>query len=161
MRFPMQEVHNRIFVGCDYECFESKQGWVTVHACKSPCHQIAVGYRGSLPSNHPNYLVLERKNNLYLNMIDPPQPLFMMPLFTEFLRFTRIHWNNGKNIFIHCNKGESRAPSLALLFLAKVIGKISNESFEKAKEEFMIIYPYYTPGIGIQIYLRENWDAIK
>lgn len=153
----MEEVHDRIFVGCDHECFKNKEGWVTVHACKSPCHQRAVGYRGSLPSNHPNYLVLERKNNLFLNMIDPPQPLFMMPLFTDFLRFTKNHWNNGKKIFIHCNKGESRAPSLALLFLAKVIGKISNVSFEKAKEEFLKIYPYYTPGIGIQIYLRDNW----
>ena len=91
-------------------------------------------------------------------MIDPPRPLFMMPLFTEYLRFTQYYWNEGKNVFIHCNKGESRAPSLALLFLAKAIGVISNESFEKAKEEFMKIYPYYSPGIGIKIYFRDNWD---
>jgi len=154
----MIKVYERLYVGCDHECFESKEGWVTVHACKSPCHQRAVGYRGNLPSNHPNYLVLERKNNIYLNMIDPPRPLFMMPLFTEFLKFTRYYWNEGKNIFIHCNKGESRAPSLALLFLAKEVGKISNDSFEKAKEEFIKIYPGYTPGIGIQTYLSDNWE---
>ncbi len=107
---------------------------------------------------HPNYLVLERKNNLYLNMIDPPQPLFKMPLFTEFLKFVKHHWNEEKNVFIHCNKGESRAPSLALLFLAKEVGEISNESFGNAKEEFKKIYPYYTPGTGIHIYINENWE---
>jgi len=81
----------------------------------------------------------------------------MMPLFTEFLRFIRHHWNQGKTVLIHCNQGESRAPSLALLFLAKDIGVISNESYEKAKEEFMKIYPSYFPERGIQIYLREHW----
>lgn len=153
----MYRVYDRLFIGCDYECFKNKEGWVTIHACKSPCHQKAVGYRGNLPRSHPNYLVLKRNNNLYLNMIDPPRPLFMMPLFTKFLKFAKLHWREGKKIFIHCNKGESRAPSLALLFLAKNIGVISNESYEKAKEEFIKIYPNYMPGMGIQIYLRENW----
>ncbi len=153
----MKEIYERVFVGCDYECFENKKGWVTVHACKSPCHQRAVDYRGSLPQNHPNYLVLKRENNLYLNIIDSPAPLFMMPLFIEFLRFIKCHWSEGKNVLIHCNQGESRAPSLALLFLAKDIGLISNESYEKAKKEFMKIYLSYSPGTGIQIYLRNHW----
>jgi len=154
----MYKIYERLYIGCDHECFDKKEEWVTVHACKSPCHQRAVGYRGSLPSNHPNYLVLKKDNNLYLNMIDPPRPLFLIPLFTEFLRFSRRYWTEGKNIFIHCNKGESRAPSLGLLFLAKEIGSISNKSFGKAKEEFIKIYPGYMPGSGIQIYLHNNWE---
>lgn len=153
----MKEVYDRVFVGRDYECFENMKSWVTVHACKSPCHQRAVGYRGSLPKNDPNYLVLRRGNNLYLNIIDPPVPLFKMPLFTEFLRFVRHHWGEGKKVLIHCNQGESRAPSLALLFLAKDIGIISNDSYEKAKKDFMRIYPHYSPGKGIQIYLQNQW----
>jgi len=154
----MKEVYDCIFVGCDHECFDKREGWVTVHACKVPCHQRAVGYRGNLPHYHPNYLVLEKENNLYLNMIDPISPLFKMPLFIEFLRFMRKHWNEGKKVLIHCNKGNSRAPSLALLFLAKDIGTISNESYKKAKEEFRRIYPFYSPGIGIQIYLNKYWN---
>ena len=154
------KIYERLFIGTDDECFTKRDGWVTVHACKSPCHQNAVGYRGSLPSNHPYYLVMETENNLYLNMIDPPGPLFMMPLFTRFLKFTSHHWNNRQNVLIHCNKGESRAPSLALLFLAKNIEIINNESYKMAKQEFMNIYPYYTPGTGIQIYLEKNWEKI-
>ncbi len=152
------KIYNRLYIGSDNECFTKRDGWVTVHACKSPCHQNAVGYRGSLPSNHPYYLVKEIENNLYLNMIDPPRPLFMMPLFANFMKFVSVHWDGGKNVLIHCNKGESRAPSLALLFLAKHVGAINNESYIKAKQEFINIYPYYTPGEGIQIYLNTNWD---
>lgn len=148
-------------MGTELECMENKEGWAIIHACKSPCHQRAVGYRGSLPQSHPNYLVLKKENDLYLNMIDPPQPLFMMPLFTEFLKFTMRNWKTGKTVFIHCNKGESRAPSLALLFLAKGLKSIRAKSYEEAKEDFMKIYPHYMPGAGIQIYLRNNWDKFS
>ena len=90
-----------------------------VHTCKSPCHQSAVGYQGKLPNTHPNYLVLETENNLFLNIIDPLAPLFMPPLFTAFLAFANKHWGQGKKLLIHCNQGESRAPSLAMLFWQK------------------------------------------
>jgi hypothetical protein len=156
----MFKIYERLFVGTEIECFENKVGWAIVHACKSPCHQKAVGYRKSLPPSHPNYLVLERGNNLFLNMIDPPQPLFMMSLFTEFLRFCVKHWKNGKSILIHCNKGESRAPSLALLFLAKEIKSIRSASYDQAREDFIKIYTAYTPGTGIQMYLRNNWEKM-
>jgi len=156
----MFKISERLFIGSESECFEDKYGWAVVHACKSPCHQRAVGYQGSLNKDHPNYLSLEKGNNLFLNMIDPPQPLFMMPLFTEFLKYSMKHWKSNKNIFIHCNKGESRAPSLALLFLAKEIKSIRSVSYDQAREDFIKIFPAYIPGIGIQIYLRNNWEKI-
>lgn len=154
----MRKVHERLFVGTDSDCFHEREAWVAVHACKNPCHQRAVGYRGSLPGSHPNYLVLEKGSNLYLNMIDPPVPRFMPALFTEFLRFARGHWNAGKHILIHCNQGESRAPSLALLFLAKVVGILASESFDSARQAYLKFDPAYSPGRGIQIYLREHWN---
>lgn len=154
----MRKVHERLFVGAELDCFHRGEGWATVHACKSPCHQRAVGYRKSLSSSHPNYLVLEEAPNLYLNMIDPPVPLFMPPLFSEFLRFASAQWNGGKHVLIHCNQGESRAPSLALLFLAKVLGVLPVESFDSAREAYLALDPEYSPGHGIQTYLREHWN---
>lgn len=44
-----------------------------------------VGYRGSLAASHPNYLVLQREHDLYLNIIDPPVPLFKAETFERFL----------------------------------------------------------------------------
>jgi hypothetical protein len=153
----MVKIHDRLFIGSIRDCFHQKEGWAVVHACKSPCHQRAVGYQGSLPGHHPHYLILERPNNLYLNMIDPSEPLFMPPLFTEFLRFARQHWEAGKNFLIHCNRGDSRAPSLALLFLSKVLEVLPADSYWEAWQEFFKIYKNYLPGQGIQLYLSKNW----
>lgn len=156
----MIKVYEKLIIGTDQNCQTGSEDITVVHACKSPCHQRAVGYRGSLPNNHPNYLVLERDFDLYLNIIDPPAPLFMMPLFTEFLKFAGKHWNEGRTLLIHCNQGESRAPSLALLFLSKYLEKIPNESYESAKSEFQKMYSYYSPGRGIQLYLSKNWHSL-
>lgn len=153
----MRMVYDRLFVGSLRDCSHHKEGWAVVHACKTPCHQRAVGYQKSLPSSHPYYLVYERPGNLYLNMIDPSVPLFLPPLFSEFLRFARDNWEEGKNLLIHCNHGNSRAPSLALLFLAKVVGGLPAENYGVALNEFVKFYPSYFPGQGIQIYLNKNW----
>ena len=154
----MIKVHNGLYVGKEADCRVGDHEWAVVHACKSPCHQRAVGYRRNLSQNHPNYLALERGTDLYLNLIDPPKPLFMAPSFNSFLAFSRVQLEEGRKILIHCNQGESRAPSLALLLLAKLVSQISNESYEAARAEFEALFNGYNPGRGIQKYLADNWS---
>lgn len=156
----MQEVYERVIVANEMSCTEGNRELAVVHACKSPCHQNAVGYRGNLSNQHPNYLVLEKENDLFLNIIDPPVPLFKSLLFSRFLEFSDKHWSQGQKLLIHCNQSESRAPSLALLFLAKEISAIPNTCYEAAIQEFIKIYPNYNPGKGIQTYFTKNWDAL-
>lgn len=153
----MRQVHDGLFVGTELDCRPGRADWATVHACKTPCHQRVVGYTGSLRSDHPHYLIYEEDHDLYLNIIDPSKPLFKMPLFTRFLAFARRARGDEERILIHCNQGLSRAPSLALLYLAKVEGAISNQSFEEATSDYLTIDPQYSPGRGVQIYLREHW----
>lgn len=154
----MLKIADRLYVGSLDDHRVGDEGWAVVHACKSPCHQHAVGYRGNLPNSHPHYLVLEQERDLYLNIIDPDAPLFMLPTFTSFLDFSGRHWDAGRNLLIHCNQGESRAPSLALVFLAKHTKTISTMSYIAAKEDFQSLYPQYRPGRGIQVYLTRHWD---
>lgn len=156
----MQEIHERVIVTNDLSCTRGSEAVAVVHACKSPCHQRAIGYRGKLPNTHPNYLVLEQENDLFLNIIDPPVPLFMPPLFTAFLEFANKHWGQGKKLLIHCNQGESRAPSLAMLFLAKGVSAIPDTSYEEARLEFEKLYPKYNPGRGIETYFSKNWSQL-
>ncbi|MEN6488951.1 MAG: hypothetical protein ABFD66_08725 [Smithella sp.] len=157
----MQQVHENVFVGSELDCTTARPGWYVIHACKSPCHQRAVGYRGNLKSDHPRYLFLERGNDLFLNMIDPPKPLFMMETFVTFLRFAHEGWQNRHNILVHCNQGESRAPTLALLFMSKRLDALRSDSYEEAASAFRQIYPSYNPGQGIQTFLQENWHQIR
>lgn len=105
----MKLVHDRVYVGTEVDCRQAEEGWAIIHACKSPCHQAAVGYKGNLVNSHPNYLILERDRDLYMNLIDPPVPLFMRESFDQYLRFAACHWQGGANLLIRCNKGESCA----------------------------------------------------
>ncbi len=105
-------------------------------------------------------LSLERGANLYLNIVDPDIPLFMPQTFVDFMNFSQKHYSEGMNLLIHCNLGESRAPSLALLFMAKGMHVISDRSYEEARREFQISYPGYMPGLGIFRYFTENWNEL-
>jgi hypothetical protein len=156
----MQEVFERIWVANDQSCRSGSDEWAVVHACKSPCHQREVGYRNSLPKSHPNYLVLNRAKDLYLNLIDPPIPLFQPQSFTAFLVFAETQLASGRKLLIHCNQGESRAPSLALLFLAKRRAVLDDGSYSAARAGFEKLYPTYKPGGGIQTYLTANWGEL-
>lgn len=156
----MKEVHDRVFVANALACTRGNSGLAVVHACKSPCHQSVIGYNGNLSKTHSNYLVLEQTYDLFLNIIDPPVPLFMPELFTSFLSFAIKHWRAGKKLLVHCNQGESRAPSLALLFLAKGLSVINSSSYQAARKEFEIFYPQYKPGKGIEAYFTQNWNAL-
>lgn len=117
----------------------------------------AVGYQGSLSRSHPNYLSLRREQDLFLNIIDPPKPLFMPASFHTFLEFADCQWSQGGKLLIHCNQGESRAPSLALLFLAKRRFALDDRSYATARDQFTRLFPKYRPGPGIQEFLSANW----
>lgn len=156
----MEYVHERVLVGNESACRAGGDGFGVVHACKSPCHQRAVGYKGSLARDHPNYLWFRQGLDLYLNMIDPPVPLFPDELFQVFLPFAREVWDSGDTLLVHCNQGESRAPSLAMIFLAKHVGSLSNDSFNIARTQFAQTFRGYLPGRGLEEYLTNNWEKL-
>ncbi|MDX6269887.1 MAG: hypothetical protein QOD28_1110 [Acidobacteriota bacterium] len=158
----MIEVHQNIYIGTVQDCFSlSPDNWATVHACKHPCHVRALNYTGSLPQSHPNYLVAERDRDLFLNMVDMERelsPVFTNPIMEAAMAFIEKH-SSSQRVLIHCNQGMSRAPSIALLHLAR-IGQIANETFENAATSFKLKYPHYSPARGISLYMTRNWELI-
>lgn len=157
----MIEVHHNLFVGTDADCFyDEKEGYAVIHACKDPCHKNKLGYKGSLPPSHPNYLIFEDGNHLYLNIVDMDSILseFADPMFLKALEFIDKNISD-KKILVHCNLGLSRSPAIALIYLAKS-GIISNDSYKTAESAFLQIYPSYSPGIGIRNYLLSNWEML-
>ena len=113
----MREVYKNNFVRDISDCRKGVGEWLVIHACKYPCHRNAVGYEKRILPTHPNYLSLKKGQNLYLNIIDPDEPLFTNPLFTETLHICKDYSKPNMKLLFHCNKGDSRAPSLALLHL--------------------------------------------
>lgn len=152
-------VSTRLSFGDGSECAHTDAGnLAVVHACKHPCHRQAVGYDNSLPSDHPHYLAIERPNHLYSNLIDPAAPLSMMKSFVTFLDFVDRHIDKC-NVLIHCNRGESRSPTLALLYMAKRLNELPDDSYIIAAAAFRERFPY-SPGNGIVSWMSKNWDRI-
>lgn len=156
----MKEVSENLFVGDEADCRASGEKAV-VHACKTPCHQDAVGYTGSLPQNHDEYLTSSQNSDLYLNIVDMDSLAkdYTEPILNEALDFIEEKIGSTK-VLIHCNQARSRSPGIALLFLAKRRGEITDSSYREAKKEFQELYPNYRPGKGIDSYLRNYWQEI-
>lgn len=68
-------------------------------------------------------------------------------------------WYGSKNILINCDLGQSRSPTVALLYLAKRLQLIPDDSFNSARESFQLLYPQYAPS-GIADFITSHWDEI-
>ena len=113
----MIEVYPKLFVGdqIDYELNVIMQrGWAVVHACKEPYHRQALGYRGRRPpEGHHESLVARRGNRLILNMVDAKDPeLFSKEMIDVALGFIDEALYKGLKVLVHCDRGESRSPSV-------------------------------------------------
>ena len=119
-----------LYIGDLRDCNAADSSWIVVHAAKNPCHSTKCGHQ---TPEQPNYLHFQEGSNLWLNLIDAPTPdLFPKAIFTTFLAFAKAQWDGERTMLIHCNQGNSRAPALAILFLAKVLYRIRDTSFDDA-----------------------------
>ncbi len=152
------QVAPNLWIGAAKDC-EIRDNWSYVHACKT-WHSKVLGYTGALPDSHPNYLHYTDKtgNELYLNMIDPDKPLFKMVMWEKALRFIKLKAVKGP-LFIHCDQGQSRAPTLALMHLVRT-NAIDAKTYDDAKVQFKTLYPGYKPGRGIQEFVKLNWGKL-
>lgn len=155
-----RSIYSRIWVGSLDHCQPGTADCAVVHACKSPCHQRALGYSGSLAADHPHYLARADAHDLWLNLIDPPIPLFQPDSFTQFLAFAAPRHDAGQSLLLHCNLGHSRSASLALLLLARHLHAIPDASCAAAREAYQRLDPEYRPGNGIAQFLDEHWSAL-
>ncbi len=151
----MKKVYERLYTGDASDCFGGAEHWAVVHGCRYPCLRRAMR-RLKVSSENPVHL--EDGPNLYLDLFDGPARYFTMSPFKTFLAFAGRHWDGGAGLLIHCNQGKSRAPSLALLFLAKHSKALPSKSYDEAFAAFSELLPDCSPGEGIQWFLRKNWQ---
>ncbi len=158
----MVEIHPNIHVGDEedyYSIANKSDGWAVVHACKDPFHRKALGYTGRAASKeHPEYLVARRGDRLMLNIIDVSNPAFFATkMIYAAMDFIDEALSKGRKVLIHCNQGESRGPSLALLYMAARLDVLTKDSYELAEQSFREMYPRFKPGRGIREHLKQNW----
>ncbi len=120
-------------------------------------HQSVVRWQGKgCNPAHPHYLFRRDEDAIYLNMIDNDDPMYVNDeMINPALDFIKEHLINGKEVFIYCSLGESRSPSIALMYL------LENNLIEKSANTFRIFqkeyYPNYRPKNGNLIYIKKRW----
>jgi hypothetical protein len=157
----MIEIFKNLFIGSETDYEQSVKGqpdWCIVHACKEPYHRALLGYSGrGAPKDHPEYLFAKRVNRLFLNLVDADDPAYISEeIINESLKFIDAALSKDKKCLVHCNLGESRSPSIGLLYLAYK-SLIHIGSFIEAEQSYRLIYPAYNPKKGIRGFLQMNW----
>ena len=161
----MIEISKNLYIGTMHDVRGiSYDEYAVVHATQTIHYEI-MGWNRTTnrpDKNHPNYIVWENTNRLSLNWVDGAAHLYEWSgpkTFIQVLDFVD-KWIRDKRVFIHCDLGYSRSPTLGLIYLAKRKRVITNESFSIARAEFQKIYPYYQPK-GIADYVNQHWDEIN
>lgn len=160
----MIEVHSGLFVGDEGDYLQHvahQTSWAVVHACKEPYHRQLLGYTSKgAPSGDPEYYVARRGDRFFMNIVDAPQGRFFDKerLIDPALEFLDEIRGRGLPTLIHCNLGESRSPSLALLYMAARLHALPADSVAAAEAAFRPLYPMYNPKPGIREYLLQYWD---
>lgn len=166
----MTQIYPNLYIGsqADYESnvFDPNQ-WSIVLAAKEPWHRQALGYttRGA-PKDHPNYLYLTYENKLILNLVDADNPDYIIAECIDIaIDFIDSQLAIDKKVAVFCNQGKSRSAGIGLLYLA-FVGKFvlqteeySNSSgYGFAFSYFKDLYPNFNPSIGMEEYIKRNWD---
>ncbi len=160
-----KEVFKNVFVGDAFE-FEKYikllNNWGVIHACKDPYHRQLLGYKThAAPKTHSEYLMALRGDALFLNLVDSEDKKFIPEKIFQvsFLFIDRV-LEQDKKVFIHCNKGESRAPAIAFLWM--FFNKHLPQNYLDAFLAFEKVYPKFKPSTGVKDFCRDIIEtAIK
>lgn len=160
----MIQVFENIYCGsqADYESIASSDEWAVLHCCKEPHHRKLAGYSGqALPQSHLHYPYIIKGHRMALNLVDMDTfsskfAEFNYKMFSDAFDFLN-QWRTERNLLIHCNQGESRGPSLALLYIS-TLGAFGYAGFEESKVAFVKIYPRFNPKRNILTNVQLHWE---
>lgn len=160
----MKEIYPNVFIGSeqDYYAIRTQPKWAVLHCCKHPFHCQFVGYRGSLPPTHPDYMLKRQGTEMALNLVDLDRFSssyldFNKAMFTTAFAFLDEYRAQGYNLLIHCNQGESRAPTLGMLYASR-LGAFDYSDFDTAVQRLSSIYPSYHPRNNIFFTVKSLWN---
>lgn len=179
----MIEIFPNLFVGSGDDMIHADngeggalKGWSVISAAKDPWHREAVGYTGrgapkTMVENgveipHPEYLLARRERRLICNLIDVDDPAFIREeIVTAVIEAIDTALDVGDRVLLHCNQGQSRAPTLALLWarygtVAPLVhAAMALLTFDQAFEAMRQVYPLFGPSKGMEGYARARWEA--
>lgn len=151
-----------IYVGAKEEIRKAKTlNMAIVNAVRNctgyECHQTVVGWtqKRACPETSPYYYFKEDDINLFLNLIDTKNVEYIPDvIINQTIKFIDDKLGLGKSIFICCSLGESRSPSLALIYLLDKKILESKNCVEVFRSEY---YNNYKPKKGYIDYINNRF----
>lgn len=160
------QVHKDLYVGDTAGLvFTNRNKWSIIHLSQR-YHYSLFGWDlkfNKPPKDHQHYLIYEEAHEISVNLVDGASCLFDwfgVHGFTHLMDFIDRELASNRKVLIHCDKGRSRSPSLALLYLSRRIKTIPGHSFSVAMYEFKKQYPAYNPN-GIAEFIDMHWNSFK
>ena len=143
----MKEIYHDIFIGNeqDYYAIQRESNWAVLHCCK---HPFCLLYTSPSPRDALNLVDMDRFSENYLD--------FNRDMFDTAFSFLDEYRLQGYKILIHCNQGESRAPTIGLLYIAR-LGAFEYADFDTSDQKLKEIYPVYMPKRNIFLTVRSLW----
>lgn len=158
----MQKVSNNIYIGKAIEAYGlEKNAWSLLGVTNTYHYFVHDWVRGGKYSDDPCYIIHEEPGLMSVNWVDAAARFFdyQGKGVENFKRILDFIEKQEKPVFIFCDQGISRSPSVAMVHLAKRL-KVIPDTFSEAIEAFLELYPTYAPG-GIADFLAEKWEEIK
>lgn len=155
----MEEIIKNLFLGSDkdHETAAAK-GWPILICAKDGPHghRSELNYKEHSAPKGDQYYFVDSGKNRHLNLIDPDSPqLIPKQVINAGLAFIKHYQEKEQPILVHCNQGQSRGPSMVLMYL-RTIGEMPN-GFLQSEKKFKTIYPKYDPLQGIKSFAQTNW----
>jgi hypothetical protein len=95
-------------------------------------------------------------------LVDVDDPSFIRSeIMDAALAYVEEGLQKGNKVLVHCNKGESRGPSIGLLYLLSRTEALPVTSFDDAEKAFLKMYPMYNPAGGMRGFLQTHFDSYK
>lgn len=119
-------------------------------------HQSVVGWTGrGCDKDNPHYLFKREDKAIYLNMIDGDNPDYIHDsMIDAALNFMKEKLDKDEEVFIYCSLGESRSPSIALMYLLE--NELINRDIESCRK-FQAEYSKYKPNTGVFLYIKNRY----
>lgn len=152
-----------VYVGgdSDYEKVKDNPKFKSARMCKygPGGHQQTLNYSTRGAPKGKNYLSVEAKNRIAINIVDFDDPnMIPFECITIALHYIKEQLEKGFNVLVACNQGESRGPSTGLAFL-RAIGDLPH-NFHTSEKIYKSIYNKYDPDMGIRQVLRKHWSEL-
>jgi hypothetical protein len=158
----MENIIDHIYVGSDKDDAEARRRGYSVLVCAKDAnggHREMLGYDTMGAPKGPNYLFVAKGHSAAMNCIDTDD-VNMIPteMIFEGLRWAKKEYDAGRTILFHCNRGHSRSPTTALMFL-RAIGEMPH-GFTESLKIWRKLYPPYDPEVGMKNKAHMLWKEL-